>query len=130
MGMRSYFGRINLVWDDKYMLEANLRADGSSRFAPNKRWGYFPSVSAGWRISQEKFMEPYQNWLNSLKLRASYGSLGNNAASNNYMYQALYATTNYVLGNTITGGFSQTTLSNPQLTGKYVCNECRHRLRF
>ena len=45
--MRSYFGRINLVWDDKYMLEANLRADGSSRFAPNKRWGYFPSVSAG-----------------------------------------------------------------------------------
>lgn len=58
--MRSYFGRINLVWDDKYMLEANLRADGSSRFAPNKRWGYFPSVSAGWRISQEKFMEDYQ----------------------------------------------------------------------
>lgn len=122
--MRSYFGRINLVWDDKYMLEANLRADGSSRFAPNKRWGYFPSVSAGWRISQEKFMEPYQNWLNSLKLRASYGSLGNNAASNNYMYQALYATTNYVLGNTITGGFSQTTLSNPQLTWEstYVTN--------
>ena len=69
-------------------------------------------------------MEPYQNWLNSLKLRASYGSLGNNAASNNYMYQALYATTNYVLGNTITGGFSQTTLSNPQLTWEstYVTN--------
>lgn len=122
--MRSYFGRINLVWDDKYMLEANLRADGSSRFAPNKRWGYFPSVSAGWRISQEKFMEDYQDWLSSLKLRVSYGSLGNNAASNNYMYQSLYAATNYVLGNTITGGLSQTTLSNTQLTWEstYVTN--------
>lgn len=122
--MRSYFSRINLVWDDKYMLEANLRADGSSRFAPNKRWGYFPSVSAGWRISQEKFMEDYQDWLSSLKLRVSYGSLGNNAASNNYMYQSLYAATNYVLGNTITGGLSQTTLSNTQLTWEstYVTN--------
>lgn len=114
--MRSYFGRINLVWDDKYMLEANLRADGSSRFAPNERWGYFPSVSAGWRISQEKFMEDTQDWLTSLKLRLSYGSLGNNAASNNYMYQSLYATTNYVLGNAVTGGLSQTTLSNNKLT--------------
>lgn len=122
--MRSYFGRINLVWDEKYMLEANLRADGSSRFAPNKRWGYFPSVSAGWRISQEKFMEDYQDWLSSLKLRVSYGSLGNNAASNNYMYQSLYAATNYVLGNAITGGLSQTTLSNTQLTWEstYVTN--------
>lgn len=122
--MRSYFGRINLVWDDKYMLEANLRADGSSRFAPNKRWGYFPSVSAGWRISQEKFMEDYQDWLSSLKLRVSYGSLGNNAASNNYMYQSLYAATNYVLGNNVTGGLSQTTLSNTFLTWEstYVTN--------
>lgn len=122
--MRSYFGRINLVWDDKYMLEANLRADGSSRFAPNKHWGYFPSVSAGWRISQERFMEDYQDWLSSLKLRASYGSLGNNAASNNYMYQSLYATTNYVLGNNVTGGLSQTMLSNTFLTWEstYVTN--------
>lgn len=122
--MRSYFGRINLVWDEKYMLEANLRADGSSRFAPNKRWGYFPSVSAGWRISQEKFMEDFQDWLSSLKLRVSYGSLGNNAASNNYMYQSLYAATNYVLGNNITGGLSQTTLSNTHLTWEstYVTN--------
>ena len=122
--MRSYFGRINLVWDDKYMLEANLRADGSSRFAPNKRWGYFPSVSAGWRITQEKFMEDYQDWLSSLKLRVSYGSLGNNAASNNYMYQSLYAATNYVLENAVTGGLSQTTLSNTYLTWEstYVTN--------
>ena len=52
--MRSYFGRINLNWDNRYLLEADLRADGSSKFAPGHRWGYFPSVSAGWRISQEK----------------------------------------------------------------------------
>lgn len=114
--MRSYFGRINLVWDDKYMLEANLRADGSSKFAPNERWGYFPSVSAGWRISQEKFMEDYQDWLSSLKLRASYGSLGNNATTTYYMWQSLYSATNYVLGNIVTGGLSQTVLSNTNLT--------------
>lgn len=79
--MRSYFGRINLNWDDRYLLEANLRADGSSKFAPGHRWGYFPSVSAGWRISQEKFMEGTASWLNQLKLRISYGSLGNNATT-------------------------------------------------
>lgn len=72
--MRSYFGRINLNWDEKYLLEANLRADGSSKFAPGKRWGYFPSVSAGWRISQERFMDATSTWLNELKLRLSYGS--------------------------------------------------------
>lgn len=114
--MRSYFGRINLVWDDKYMLEANFRTDGSSKFAPNKRWGYFPSVSAGWRISEENFMKNNPNWLSSLKLRASYGSLGNNATSSYYMYQSLYSGTNYILNGTPAGGLSQTTLSNSNLT--------------
>ncbi len=74
--MRSYFGRVNLNWDNRYLLEANLRADGSSKFAPGHRWGYFPSVSAGWRISEEKFMQNTSSWLNQLKLRASYGLLG------------------------------------------------------
>lgn len=114
--MRSYFGRINLNWDDKYLLEANLRADGSSRFAPDKRWGYFPSVSAGWRISQEKFMSGTSSWLNQLKLRASYGSLGNNATTSYYMYQSLFATTNYILNGSIAGGLAQVVLANPKLT--------------
>lgn len=114
--MRSYFGRINLVWDNKYLLEANMRADGSSKFAPNKRWGYFPSVSAGWRISEESYMEGTRDWLSELKLRASYGSLGNNATSSYYMYQSLYSASNYILNNTITGGLAQTTLSNSNLT--------------
>ena len=114
--MRSYFGRINLNWDDKYLLEANLRADGSSKFAPDKRWGYFPSVSAGWRISEESFMTAASSWLNQLKLRASYGSLGNNATTSYYMYQSLYSSANYILNGAIAGGFAQTMLSNSKLT--------------
>ncbi|MGM9754826.1 MAG: SusC/RagA family TonB-linked outer membrane protein [Parabacteroides sp.] len=114
--MRSYFGRINLAWDDKYLLEFNLRSDGSSKFAPDQRWGWFPSVSAGWRLSQEKFMEDYQDWLSQLKLRASYGSLGNNATSSYYMYQSLFSPVNHVLNNTATSGMAQTALSNTNLT--------------
>jgi TonB-linked SusC/RagA family outer membrane protein len=114
--MRSYFGRINLSWDDKYLLEFNLRSDGSSKFAKDQRWGYFPSVSAGWRISEEPFMKDVWKDLSSLKLRVSYGSLGNNTTSTYYMYQSLYAATNYILGGNITAGLSQTTLSNSNLT--------------
>ncbi|MDO5571229.1 MAG: TonB-dependent receptor [Bacteroidales bacterium] len=114
--MRSYFGRVNLAWDDKYMLEANFRTDGSSKFSSDNRWGYFPSVSLGWRITQEEFMKDYQSWLSSLKIRASYGSLGNNATSNYYMYQSLFSTTNYILNGAIVGGLSQTNLSNANLT--------------
>ena len=114
--MRSYFGRINLNWDGKYLLEANLRADGSSRFSPANRWGYFPSVSAGWRITEEKFMDDTRSWLNQLKLRVSYGSLGNNATTSLYMYQSLFASANAVLNGNIAGGFAQTILANPDLT--------------
>ncbi|WP_300502741.1 TonB-dependent receptor [uncultured Duncaniella sp.] len=114
--MRSYFGRVNLSWDDKYLLEANFRADGSSKFAPKHRWGYFPSVSAGWRVSEEGFMKNTRHWLDQLKLRASYGSLGNNATTSYYMYQSLFATANYVLNGNIAGGFAQTILSDSRLT--------------
>ncbi len=114
--MRSYFGRLNLNWDNRYLLEANLRADGSSKFAPGHRWGYFPSVSAAWRISEEKFMQASSSWLNQLKLRASYGSLGNNATTSYYMYQSLFATANYILNGNIAGGLAQTVLANPELT--------------
>ena len=114
--MRSYFGRINLNWDDKYLLEANLRVDGSSKFAPDRRWGYFPSVSAGWRISEERFMNATSSWLNQLKIRASYGSLGSNATTSYYMYQSLFASANYVLNGNIAGGMAQTILANPDIT--------------
>ncbi|SJN47869.1 TonB family protein / TonB-dependent receptor [Sphingobacterium sp. JB170] len=123
--MRSFFGRINLAWDDKYLLEANLRTDGSSRFMAGKsRWGTFPSASFGWKISQEDFYSA--SWMPTLKFRASYGSLGNNgtvdgayrynSGINNYEYQTLYNASNYVLNNELFVGFAQTVLSNSLLT--------------
>lgn len=120
--MRSYFGRINLGWDNKYLLEVNLRADGSSRFTPENRWGYFPSFSAAWRISEEKFMKEI-GWLDNLKIRASYGSLGNNAIGN-YDSQSLYSATNYVLNRALAMGLSQTAIANTNVTWEstYVTN--------
>lgn len=73
----SYFGRVNYNYEGKYLLNATFRADGSSRFAKNNRWGYFPSISAGWVMSNESFMSNTQNWLDFLKLRASWGQVGN-----------------------------------------------------
>lgn len=122
--MRSYFGRVNLNWDNKYLLEVNLRADGSSKFAPEHRWGYFPSVSAGWRINRESFMNGTSRWLDNLKVRASYGSLGNNATTSYYMYQSLFSTAGYILNGNIAGGFAQSVLSNPSLSWEktYMAN--------
>lgn len=80
LAMLSYFGRVNYDYAGKYLLEANFRADASSRFAPGHRWGYFPSFSAAWRISEEAFMENTRGWLNSLKIRGSWGMLGNQDA--------------------------------------------------
>jgi len=77
----SFFGSANYVFDTKYLLSANLRADASSRFAKANQWGYFPSVSAGWKISNEKFMQGF-DWLSDLKLRGSVGKLGNQEIDN------------------------------------------------
>lgn len=95
----SYFGRIGWNWKETYMVNATLRADGSSKFARGQRYGYFPSVSAGWTISNEKFMESTQNWLDFLKLRASWGQVGNQNIKN-YQYTAPIqtSTTNYIFG--------------------------------
>ena len=74
----SYFGRISYNYDDKYLFNATLRADGSSKFTQsNNRWGYFPSAALAWRVSSEKFMKGTENWLDDLKLRLAYGSVGN-----------------------------------------------------
>lgn len=75
--VRGGFFRVNYNYQDRYLLEVNGRYDGSSKFPKDSRYGFFPSVSAGWNIAQEKFMESTQNWLGSLKLRASYGLIGN-----------------------------------------------------
>jgi len=85
---QSIFGRAQYAYDNRYLLEMNLRYDGSSRFARQSRWGLFPSLSAGWRIDQESFME--NSRIDNLKLRASWGKLGNHSIGN-YDYQATYA---------------------------------------
>jgi TonB-linked SusC/RagA family outer membrane protein len=76
-GIIGGFYRLNYSFNNRYLVELNGRYDGSSKFPENQRFGFFPSASAGWRISEEQFMKPLDNWLNNLKLRASYGSLGN-----------------------------------------------------
>lgn len=116
--MRSFFGRVNLDWNNKYLLELNLRADQSSRFLSNKRTGYFPSGSFAWRIDQEEFMkDAMDKGLSNLKLRLSYGSLGNNSVGN-YDALATYAikNSNYALNNLLVQGLIQTRLANPNLT--------------
>lgn len=85
----SLFGTATYVYDGRYLLTANLRADASSRFGQNNKWGYFPSVSAGWVVSREAFMQQV-DWLSNLKLRLSTGSLGNQASLGNYDYLTLY----------------------------------------
>lgn len=92
--MLSYFARFNYTLLDRYMFEANIRADASSRFHKDNRWGYFPSFSAGWRISEEGFMDSQKDWLDNLKIRASYGSLGNINNVGNYDYFANYSSKN------------------------------------
>nr|WP_296986589.1 TonB-dependent receptor [Prevotella sp.] len=87
----SYFGRVNYNFNEKYMLSAIMRADGNSKFAPGKRWGYFPSVSAGWVISNEKFMAKTASWLDFLKLRAGWGQNGNAQTINNFQWQGAFA---------------------------------------
>ncbi|MCD8313015.1 MAG: SusC/RagA family TonB-linked outer membrane protein, partial [Bacteroidales bacterium] len=87
-GLRSYFARVNYGYKDRYLFEANVRVDGSSVFGTNNRYGVFPSFSAGWRISEEPWMKSASNWLDQLKLRASWGETGNNQGIGNYTWQA------------------------------------------
>lgn len=96
IGLLSWLGRINYTYKNRYLLSASYRADGSSYFAPGKKWGSFPSVSIGWLASQEKFMDNVK-WVSNLKLRASYGATGNNRIVDFAFVDLLYAA-NYPLG--------------------------------
>lgn len=88
--LASFIGRAAYNYDSRYLITANVRSDGSSRFAPGKRWGIFPSVSAGWRISGEEFMRPTENVITDLKLRGGWGINGNQGGIGNYDYLAYY----------------------------------------
>ena len=84
LALQSFFGRINYNYKERYLFEANIRFDGSSRFAPGHRWGVFPSFSAAWRITEEPFMLNIKNKLTEAKIRASYGTLGNQSIGGYY----------------------------------------------
>lgn len=109
----SYLARINYAYKDKYLFTGTLRSDGSSRFGPNNRWGTFPSVAVGWRISQEEFMKS-SRLISDLKLRVSYGFSGNFNIGN-YSYMSNIGTSDYVLGGALAGGRVMNSLGNPNL---------------
>lgn len=111
---RSWFGRVNYAFAGKYLFEANFRRDGSSRFAPDCRWGTFPSFSAGWRMTEESFF-PKTDWISNLKLRASWGKLGNNSIGN-YDWQSIYNTAQYATNSTLNSGIAITNIANPYLS--------------
>ncbi|MEL7121923.1 MAG: TonB-dependent receptor, partial [Bacteroidota bacterium] len=142
----SYIGRVNYNYKEKYLVELSLRADGSYKFPPNNRWGYFPSVSAGWRVTEENFMQGAKSWIDNLKIRASYsrtgdddlgsvltnsvftGSLPNVRAAGNNAFNYLsgfglrsavgdnFLNTNYIFGNDVFPLISPTRLANPNIT--------------
>lgn len=120
MGRKSFVGRLNYAYKGKYLLESTVRADASAKFPQSSRWGYFPSISLGWRVSQEKFMEGVRGTIDNLKLRASFGQSGNDGVGN---FQYL---TGYVSGSAVMLGGSQQTgmistgLANPDLTWERI----------
>lgn len=112
---KSYIGRVAYNYEEKYLLEVQARIDGSSTFAEGNQYGFFPSVSAGWRISQEDWFKPV-TFVNDLKLRASYGTLGNDNVGL-FQYFDNYSFNNqYVLGGSIRPGIDITKLRNPNIT--------------
>ena len=120
--MASFFGRASYNYDEKYMAQFTLRADGSSNFARGHRWGYFPSASIGWVVTNEKFMEGTKSWLDFLKFRASWGQNGNQSIEN-FQYLTTFgfeATRGYYFGkgnhsSATTGAFANV-LQNPDVT--------------
>ena len=111
--LMSYYGRINYSYNDRYLLTATIRRDGSSRFGANNRWGTFPSASVAWKFSEEEFMKNLK-WISSAKLRVSYGVTGNNQIDN-YGSIGLLSQNYYLYGSTNTAGLYTSTISNPDL---------------
>lgn len=114
-GLRSFLGRINYAFENKYLFEANARYDGSSRFTGNNQYSFFPSFSAGWRLSEEGFWESLKNTINEFKLRGSWGKTGNQTIPLYSYYESLTSTT-YTFGGAPVAGYRPTTLANKDIT--------------
>lgn len=116
----SYFGRLNYNYDEKYLLETNFRYDGSSIFASGNRYGFFPSVSAGWRISEESFFKNSIGIINNLKIRGSYGELGNDQIPSFSHLNKVELGRNYVLNGNVVSGVAIEDLADPYITWESV----------
>ena len=116
LGLRSYFARVNYSFNERYLFEANIRRDGSSRFAKGNQWGTFPSFSVGWLISEENFMKNL-DWLDMFKIRASWGKLGNQNINSYYVgSEILSSGQNYSLGGALQPGVAVNNLINKETT--------------
>lgn len=118
VAVQSWFGRLNYDYQGKYLFEASLRADGSSRFAKGHRWGVFPSFSGGWNIHREAFMMPASNWLSELKVRASWGILGDAEKVGYYPTAQIlsYDPKIYAFNDKLVGGAYNNIAVNPNIT--------------
>lgn len=116
------FFRLNYDYMQRYLIEVNGRYDGSSKYASGDRWGFFPSVSAGWRISEESFFEPARSLFDNLKLRASYGGLGNQVTDGNFQYLSFLSseTLNYLMSGSVISGLKAPTLASRNITWEKV----------
>lgn len=115
-GRKSYLGRVNYDFDGKYIFSGVFRADGSMLFAPNKRWGYFPSASLAWVVSRESFFSDYLSQFPMLKVRASYGITGNDAVGGWQWQEAYYGAGQYYVGNSNQNVIGHGGIVNPNLT--------------
>jgi TonB-linked SusC/RagA family outer membrane protein len=116
-GLQSYIGRFNYTGFNKYLFEANFRVDGSSKFIRGSRYGFFPSVALGWKFTEEGFLQSFTDkFLNSGKIRVSYGSLGNNSGVGRYEQQETLSNLNYVIGTSVQRGFANSKMINRFLT--------------
>ena len=113
--MRSFFGRVNYILKNRYLFELNARYDGSSRFAKGHKWGLFPSLSAGWRISEESFWN-IKKHIHDLKIRASYGKLGNQLIGNYPFASVIALWPTYAFDEKPVNGAAVTTLPNTEIS--------------
>ena len=112
--LNSFLGRVNYAYGGKYLLSVSLRYDGSSKFGDNTKYGFFPAASAGWRVTEEKFMQNVDA-ISNLKLRFSYGVTGNNDGIGYYQYMAILGPVNAVIDGSLVTGFNPKNIANPDL---------------
>lgn len=116
MGRSSLIGRLNYAYRSKYLFEATVRYDGSAKFDKHSRWGVFPSVSAGWRISEEPFIKDNTSVIDNLKLRAGFSMTGYDGVANfDYLAGYVYGSS-YIIGSQAVQGLTATSLANPMLS--------------